>query len=119
MRKPQIWIPRIEYYLTFDHSFSYSLSISTLLNLGIVHEVHGDVLVKRPLLVAQIPKVGVLASDGVLAPVPTTHAGVQSLPAAEALHLDVSSVTVNSIASLVQEVFVILYRERSDEKIVG
>ena len=108
MRKPQIWIPRIEYYLTFDHSFSYSLSISTLLNLGIVHEVHGDVLVKRPLLVAQIPKVWVLAGDGVLAPVPATHAGVQSLPAAEALHLNMSSVTVNSIASLVQEVCVIL-----------
>ena len=79
----------------------------------------GDVLVERPLLVRKVSKVRVLARDVVLAPVPATHAGVQSLPAAEALHLDVSSVTVNSIASLVQEVCVILYRERSDEKIVG
>ena len=108
MRKPQIWIPKIEYYLTFDHSFSYSLSISTFLNLGIVHEVHGDVLVKRPLLVAQIPKVGVLASDGVLAPVPATHAGVQSLPAAQALHLYVSSIAVNPVATLRLEISVVL-----------
>ena len=68
----------------------------------------GDVLVERPLLVSEVSKVRVLARDVVLAPVPATHAGVQSLPAAQALHLYVSSIAVNPVATLRLEISVVL-----------
>ena len=68
----------------------------------------GDVLVERPLLVRKVSKVRVLARDVVLAPVPATHAGVQSLPAAQALHLYVSSIAVNTVATLRLEISVVL-----------
>ena len=64
----------------------------------------GDVLVERPLLVRKVSKVRVLARDVILAPVPATHAGVQSLPAAQALHLYVSSIAVNPVATLGLEI---------------
>ena len=67
-----------------------------------------DVLVERPLLVRKVSKVRVLARDVVLAPVPATHAGVQSLPAAQALHLYVSSIAVNPVATLRLEISVVL-----------
>ena len=68
----------------------------------------GDVLVERPLLVREVSKVRVLARDVVLASVPATHAGVQSLPAAQALHLYVSSIAVNPVATLRLEISVVL-----------
>ena len=68
----------------------------------------GDVLVERPLLVRKVSKVRVLARDVILAPVPATHAGVQSLPAAQALHLYVSSIAVNPVATLGLKISVVL-----------
>ena len=81
-------------------------------------EMHGDGLIQRPLLVGQITEVGVLPGHGLLAPVPAAHAGVQSLPAAQALHLHVGPVAVGPIASLGQEVCIILSQDDSFSELV-
>ena len=67
-----------------------------------------DLLVERPLLVGQVSKVRVLAGDAFLAPVPAAHGGVESLPTSQSLHLDMSSIAVDSVPALVQEILVVL-----------
>ena len=88
------------------------------MDLGKVVEMHGDGLIECPLLVGQIAKVGVLPSHGLLAPVPAAHAGIQRLPAAQALHLHVGPVAVSPIASLGQEVCIILSQDDSFSELV-
>ena len=77
--------------------------------------MQGDGFVERPPLVGQISKVRVLAGDCFLAAIPAAHAGVQCLPAAQTLHLHVSPIAVNTIASLVQEICIILSTEGESE----
>ena len=79
--------------------------------------MQGDGFVERPPLVGQISKVRVLAGDCLLTAIPAAHAGVQCLPAAQTLHLHVSPIAVNTIASLVQEICIILSTERERERL--